>query len=96
MIPFSDKELMPVVEKSLEKIKPILALDGGGIKFLDIRNGIVFVQLQGACAGCSSSNQSLKYIVERQLRMDIHPEIKVINIPFGEESTIEEIAKGLK
>ncbi len=96
MIPFSDKDLMPVVEKSLEKVKPILALDGGGIKFLDIRNGTVFVQLQGACVGCSSSNQSLKYIVERQLRMDIHPEIKVINIPFGEESTIEEIAKGLK
>ncbi len=96
MIPFNDEELTPVVEKSLEKIKPILALDGGGIKFLDIRNGTVFVQLQGACASCSSSNQSLKYIVERQLRMDIHPEIKVVNIPFGEESTIEKIAKGLK
>ncbi|NPA73110.1 MAG: NifU family protein [Epsilonproteobacteria bacterium] len=94
MLPFSDEELKPAVEKSLEKVAPMLALDGGGLKFLDVKNGKVFVQLQGACIGCSASNQTIKYGIERQLRMDIHPEIEVINIAPGMEDMIDEIAKG--
>jgi len=93
MIPFTDEELKPVVEKSLEKVKPSLALDGGGLKLLDVKNGKVFVQLQGACVGCSASNQTVKYLIEKQLRIDIHPEIEVINIPPGMESMIEELSK---
>jgi Fe-S cluster biogenesis protein NfuA len=89
MIPFSDEELLPAVEKSLEKIKPMLALDGGGMTLLAIKSGKVFVQLQGACIGCASSGQTLKYGIERQLRIDIHPEIEVINIAAGMEDTIE-------
>jgi len=92
MIPFSDEELKPVVEKSLEKVAPMLALDGGGMQLLDVRGGKVFVQLQGACNGCSASDQTIKYGIERQLRMDIHPEIEVINIAPGMEDMIEKIA----
>ena len=89
MIPFTDEELLPVVEKSLEKIKPMLGLDGGGLTLLRIKDGRVFVQLQGACQGCASSGQTLKYGIERQLRIDIHPEIEVINIIPGMEDEIE-------
>ncbi|MBL0686226.1 MAG: NifU family protein [Sulfurospirillum sp.] len=89
MIPFSDEELLPVVEKSLEKIKPMLALDGGGLTLLAIKSGRVFVQLQGACIGCASSDQTLKHGIQRQLRIDIHPEIEVINIAQGMEDTIK-------
>ncbi len=92
MIPFSDEELKPVVEKTLEKVKPMLALDGGGLELLDVKNGKVFVKLQGACVGCSASNQTIKYGIERQLRIDIHPEIEVINIVDGMEHLIDEIA----
>jgi Fe-S cluster biogenesis protein NfuA len=91
MIPFTDEELRPVVEKSLEKIKPMLALDGGGLTLLKIEDGRVFVQLQGACQGCASSGQTLKYGVERQLRIDIHPEIEVINVLPGMENEIESL-----
>ncbi len=91
MIPFSDEELLPVVEKSLEKIKPMLALDGGGLTLLAIKQGRIFVQLQGACQGCASSGQTLKYGIERQLRIDIHPEIEVINVLPGTEGEIEEL-----
>ena len=92
MIPFSDEELRPVVKKSLEKVEPMLALDGGGLELLDIKNGKVFVRLKGACIGCSASGQTLKYGIERQLRMDIHPEIEVINIAEGMEHLIDEIS----
>jgi len=93
MIPFTDEELLPVVEQTLEKVKPMLALDGGGMKLLGVKNGKVFVQLQGACVGCSASNQTLKYGIERQLRMDIHPELEVINLAEGMEEMMDEIAK---
>lgn len=89
MLPFSDEELWPVVEKSLEKVKPMLALDGGGMQLLAIKNGRVFVQLQGACNGCAASGQTLKYGIERQLRIDIHPQIEVVNIAPGMEDSIE-------
>ncbi len=91
MIPFSDEELVPVVEKSLEKVAPMLALDGGGITLLKIKDGKVYVQLGGACVGCSASGQTLKYGIEKQLRVDIHPEIVVVNIAPGMEHILDTI-----
>ena len=41
MFPFTDEELYPVVEKSLEKVKHMLALDGGGMQVIKINNGKV-------------------------------------------------------
>lgn len=83
MIPFSDDELYPVVENSLEKIRPMLVQDGGDLKLIAIRQGKVFIELQGACHGCAASGQTLKYGIERQLRIDIHPEMEVINLEPG-------------
>jgi Fe-S cluster biogenesis protein NfuA len=91
MIPFTDEELQPAVEKCLEKVKPMLALDGGGLTFLGIKNGKVFVQLQGACVGCASSGQTLKYGIERQLRIDIHPELEVVNVAVGQEDIMDKV-----
>ena len=91
MLPFSDEELVPVVEKSLEKVAPMLALDGGGITLLKIKDGKVYVQLGGACVGCSASGQTLKFGIEKQLRVDIHPEIVVINVAPGMEHILDTI-----
>lgn len=91
MIPFSDEELMNPVRSVIDKIRPSLALDGGDISFLTVKNGTIYVQLQGACIGCSSSGNTLKYGVERQLRMDIHPELNVINVPHGMEHQIDSL-----
>ncbi|MEF3192027.1 MAG: NifU family protein [Campylobacterales bacterium] len=91
MIPFSDEDLRPAVSNVIAKIEPMLALDGGSIKFIDVRNGIVFVQLLGACVGCASSGSTLKYGVERKLQELIHPEIRVVNVPFGMEERLDEL-----
>lgn len=89
MIPFTDEELMLPVRSVIDKIRPSLALDGGDIAFLTVKNGTIYVQLQGACIGCSSSGNTLKYGVERQIRMDIHPDLIVVNVPFGMENQID-------
>ena len=65
-IPFTDDELQPAVERCIQKIEPMLALDGGSIKLLTIKNHIIYVQLQGACVGCPSSSNTLKYGVEKK------------------------------
>ncbi|MEA1955581.1 MAG: NifU family protein [Campylobacterota bacterium] len=88
MIPFSDEELMTPVSNVIDKIRPSLALDGGDIDFITVKNSKVYVQLKGACVGCASSGTTLKYGVERQLRMDIHPELEVVNVPLGMENSI--------
>ena len=86
MIPFSDEELLEPVKKVIEKVRPSIALDGGDIKLIKIQDGKVYVQLLGACVGCASSGTTLKYGVERQLRIDIHPELEVVNVPIGQEN----------
>lgn len=91
MIPFTDEELLPAVSISIEKVRPSLALDGGDIKLVAVKHGTIYVQLQGACVGCASSGNTLKYGVERQIRMDIHPELVVVNVPFGMEHDIERL-----
>jgi len=91
MIPFSDEELLEPVKTVIDNVRPSLALDGGDIVFITVKNGTVYVQLKGACIGCASSGTTLKYGVERQLRMDIHPELTVVNVPMGMEHDIDSL-----
>ena len=91
MIPFTDEELQPAVENVIEKVRPSIKLDGGDIKLIDIQDGAVYVQLQGACVGCASSGTTLKYGVEKQLKEMIHPELTVINVPLGWEDKFDQL-----
>ena len=49
------------------KIRPAVARDGGDIKFVSFKNGIVKVELQGSCSGCPSSLMTLKKGVQNLL-----------------------------
>ena len=92
MMPFTDEDLRPPVSSIIEsKVAPMLARDGGAIELLDIKDGRVFVQLQGACVGCSASGSTLKYVVEKELKAAIHPELEIVNVPQGMENKLEEI-----
>ena len=65
------------VEKSLQKIRPMLQADGGDVELVDVEDGIVQLRLQGACAGCPGAQMTLKMGVERQLKQDI-PDVKAV------------------
>lgn len=91
MIPFTDEELEPAVMNVIEKVRPSIKLDGGDIKLIGIKDGKVFVQLQGACVGCASSGTTLKYGVEKQMKILIHPDISVVNVPIGSEDKWSEL-----
>jgi len=91
VIPFSDEELEPAVINVIEKVRPSIKLDGGDITLIAIKEGRVFVQLQGACVGCGSSGTTIKFGVERQMKTLIHPEISVRNVPAGFENKLDEL-----
>ena len=51
-----------------EKVRPAVAGDGGDIVFRGFEEGIVYLQMQGACAGCPSSTITLKHGIENLLK----------------------------
>ncbi len=71
----------PVVAKILElldhKIRPAVAQDGGDIAFVNFEDGVVYLRLKGACAGCPSATLTLKAGVEAMLRRFV-PEVKEV------------------
>jgi len=58
------------VEATIEVIRPALQADGGDIVLLDVDevNGIVSVELVGACGTCPASTSTLKAGIERIMR----------------------------
>jgi len=88
-MPFTDEDLQQPVSNIINnKVAPMLAKDGGAIRLLKIKDGKIYVQLQGACVGCVASSSTLKFIVEKELREAIHPNLEIINVPQGMEEEI--------
>lgn len=56
------------------RVRPAVAQDGGDIVFKGYEDGIVYLTMQGACAGCPSSSATLKHGIENMLKYYI-PEI---------------------
>jgi len=72
------KDMREKVEAALDKIRPQLQADGGGIELIDVDdNGLVRVKLTGACGGCPMAQMTLKQGVERVLKMQV-PEVKSV------------------
>ena len=56
-----DDEIVSQIKELLyTRVRPAVAQDGGDIVFEDFTDGIVTLQMRGACAGCPSSSATLK------------------------------------
>ncbi|MEO1720324.1 MAG: NifU family protein, partial [Pseudomonadota bacterium] len=65
----ADKETVDTIKELLDtRVRPAVAQDGGDITFKGFRDGIVYLHMRGACAGCPSSTATLKYGIENLLR----------------------------
>ncbi|MCX8084175.1 MAG: NifU family protein [Calditerrivibrio sp.] len=66
------------VEEVLKKVRPTLQADGGDVELLGVTDdGVVKVQLTGACGSCPFSTMTLKHGIEMRLKNEI-PEIKEV------------------
>ncbi|MCV2870147.1 NifU family protein [Defluviimonas sp. WL0002] len=70
-----DEDIVKQIKELLDtRVRPAVAQDGGDITFHGFDRGIVYLHMQGACAGCPSSTLTLKMGIENLLRHYI-PEV---------------------
>ena len=71
----ADAEIVAQIRDLIDtRVRPAVANDGGDIVYRGFDKGKVFLQLQGACAGCPSSSATLKNGIEQLLRYYV-PEV---------------------
>ncbi len=73
-----DAEIIASINELLEtRVRPAVAGDGGDIAYRGFSEGVVYLTLQGACAGCPSSTATLKQGIESLLTHYI-PEVNEV------------------
>ncbi len=74
----ADAEIVSQIKELLEtRVRPAVAQDGGDIVFRGFDAGVVYLHMQGACAGCPSSTATLKHGIENMLRHFV-PEVNEV------------------
>ena len=90
-----DRETVLMIKEILDtRIRPTVQEDGGDVQFVSFREGVVELQLRGACRSCSSSVVTLKHGIENML-MHYIPEVKEVRQveDAGEQASQEYFAK---
>lgn len=79
-----DDEVVKQIKELLDtRVRPAVAQDGGDIIFHRFEDGIVYLEMHGACAGCPSSTATLKMGIENMLRYYV-PEVQSVESIFGD------------
>ncbi len=74
----ADQDTVDTIKELLEtRVRPAVAADGGDITFRSYKEGIVFLNMRGACAGCPSSTATLRHGIQNLLRHFL-PEIQEV------------------
>ena len=64
-----DAETVATIKDLIEtRVRPAVANDGGDITFRGFKEGIVYLDLKGSCAGCPSSTATLKHGIQNLLK----------------------------
>jgi Fe-S cluster biogenesis protein NfuA len=78
-----DAETVATIKDLIEtRVRPAVAQDGGDITFQGFRDGVVFLNMRGSCAGCPSSTATLKHGIQNLLRHFV-PEVREIQEVAG-------------
>ncbi|MEQ1497933.1 MAG: NifU family protein [Novosphingobium sp.] len=74
----ADADIVSQIKELIEtRVRPAVAGDGGDIVYRGFREGIVYLTMQGACAGCPSSSATLKNGIESLLKHYV-PEVSEV------------------
>jgi Fe-S cluster biogenesis protein NfuA len=64
-----DAETVATIKELIEtRVRPAVANDGGDITFKGFKDGVVYLNMKGACAGCPSSTATLRHGIQNLLR----------------------------
>jgi Fe-S cluster biogenesis protein NfuA len=74
----ADADIVVQIKELIEsRVRPAVANDGGDIVYRGFREGVVYLQMQGACSGCPSSSATLKQGIEGLLKHYV-PEVSEV------------------
>ena len=69
---------MNVLNDTIEYIRPAVQADGGDIKLASVNDGVVNIEMLGACQGCPLSIATLKSGIERIIKDKVQGVVEVI------------------
>ena len=73
-----DAQIVAQINELIEtRVRPAVAGDGGDIRYRGFKDGVVYLQMQGACSGCPSSTATLKHGIEGLLKHYV-PEVSEV------------------
>lgn len=73
-----DSEIVAQIKELIDtRVRPAVAQDGGDIIFRSFEEGVVYLHMQGSCAGCPSSTATLKMGIENMLKHYV-PEVVAV------------------
>ena len=65
----ADADTVATIKELIEtRVRPAVASDGGDITFKGFKDGVVYLNMKGACAGCPSSTATLRHGIQNLLR----------------------------
>jgi Fe-S cluster biogenesis protein NfuA len=73
-----DAETVATIKELIEtRVRPAVANDGGDITFRGFKDGVVYLNMKGACSGCPSSTATLRHGIQNLLRHFVPDVIEV-------------------
>lgn len=77
----SEPDLYERVGEALEELRPALRMDGGDIELVAVRDdGIVEVELLGACCGCPMAEATLVGFIQERLKVRVPQVSQVVRV----------------
>jgi len=73
----TEKTFEEKVKEELDRVRPFLQRDGGDVEFVALKDGVLEVKLQGACAGCPMSQMTLAFGIQRALKEKLPELVRV-------------------
>ena len=65
------EETIKLIKETLDKVRPFINRDGGDIEYVDFIDGIVYVNMKGACADCIMIDSTLSDGIEIILQEEV-------------------------
>ena len=87
------EETIALIQKTLDKIRPFIQRDGGDVEFVDFIDGIVYINMAGACQDCMLIDSTLSDGIEIILMEEVPGVLGVklaSQMPKKEETKEEE------
>jgi Fe-S cluster biogenesis protein NfuA len=76
-----ESEIVAQIKELIEtRVRPAVAQDGGDIIFQGYEDGVVYLHMQGSCAGCPSSTATLKMGIENMLKHYVPEVVEVRSV----------------